>query len=376
MQKRWWWMAVAALVVSACGGGSDDDGSATAANGDVAAEDGGGDASADSTQDDTSTDSGSGDGTGANGQPIESFDAGALGSAPVELVHLLPRDRSGPTPPPPVDPVIDTCAALGADEISTLADDADVFGGYAFEATSLGAACDYRDDTHLVRVIIGRSDQVTSAADGPAMVLPIGAGEVTEQDAPDVASVSVLSEDSFGIDTPFAAYTTTDGLGVLVLNVGGTGVAFDAPERFFAEVAAAAAAGAASAPEPSADVVDQMETVAGDPCTWWSLEEIDAFLVDAPISAQSQPFSDMCRWDDPDNFDVYLEVTVLAPDTPADEFYEPAAAGSPIYLGGFRAPVLVLGDGYAVEIRVATSETDATPAMQALAENLVARAAG
>lgn len=361
-------MAAAALMVAACGGGSDGDGSAV--DDDVA-----GDESGDAGSTEASGDGASGDGVGANGQPIEAFDAGALGVDPVELVHLLPRDRSGPTPPPPVDPVIDTCAAVAADQVSALANDADVFGGYAFEATSLGAACDFRDETHLVRVIVGSVDQVTSAADGPAMVLPVGAGEVTEQDAPGVPSVSVLSEDSFGLDTPFGAYTTTDGLGVLVLNVGGTGVAFDAPDRFFAEVAATAAAGASGAPDPSAEALGQMENVAGDPCSLWSVEELDAFLPDAPITVQLQPFSEICRWEDPDNFDVYVEVSVLAPDTQPGEFYEPVAAGSPVYLGGFRAPAQVYGDGFAVEIRVATAATDGAPAMQALAENLVARVA-
>ena len=59
--------------------------------------------------------------------------------------------------------------------------------------------------------------------------------------------MQLISEDSFGVDTIFAAYTTSGDYGIMVNNTGGTGVDQSSQGVLFARIAVAVAGGASSA---------------------------------------------------------------------------------------------------------------------------------
>ncbi len=164
----------------------------------------------------------------------------ALGTDALDIANLRIAQR-GSSAAPPVNPVIDTCAALPASELDVIANRAaeqySLGEQHAFVAESVGAACRYRSDTHSIIVVVGSADEVN--VDGASVVAPVFAGEVSEFAWADDPSITILSEDSFGLDTPFAAFASAGPYGVAVSNGGGTGIDYSSEGILFAEVAAA-----------------------------------------------------------------------------------------------------------------------------------------
>ena len=180
-----------------------------------------------------------------------------------------PLNRSGPTPPPQVTPVIDTCAALASSDFDAIVNEIATEFSFGedpkFVATTLGAACDYRSDTHLIRVLVGPSEQVNTTAGSPGLSLPIGAGVVSEAVSPEDSAVSIVGEDSIGLVTPFAAFTSSGSYGVMVSNIGGTGIDYSATGLLYSRLASAVSAQVSDTPPPSAEGEEQMENVAAAP---------------------------------------------------------------------------------------------------------------
>lgn len=350
-----------AVLLAACGGTSDDAITGTQAE---AGSEGGEVGDAAGTE-----------GGGVSGEPVR-FDAGALGNEPLNVVDLQPLDRGGPTPPP-VAPVIDTCAALSAADFDAIVASEASFGEETkFVATSLGAACDYTSDTHLVRVLVGSTDQVNTTVDSPGMFLPLGSGAVSETVSPDDGAVTILSEDSFGLDTPFAAFTNSGTYGVMVSNVGGTGIDRGSDGALYSLVASAVSAGVADAPPPPAEEEAQPEIVAGDPCSVWTVAELDAFLIDEAIE-EALTELDSCSWT---GAQVLGEIAlfVLPQDTSVNG-WQPIADGSPVFTHPESEWVFVDAGDVVLNIRVSKdvytsgAGSPGIDAAVALAENLLAR---
>ncbi|MFT7607767.1 MAG: hypothetical protein ACI9MX_000823 [Candidatus Aldehydirespiratoraceae bacterium] len=357
------------LLLAACGSSSDPSPADSAVGGDG-----------------NTTNSGEvgGSSSGSGGEAIP-FDAAALSGEVLNVTDLMPLDRSGGTPPPAVTPVIDTCAALTAAEMEAIVTDVATEFSFGqeldFEATALGAACEYTSENHRVRVTVGSMDEVNTSLDSPAMSLPAGAGDVRESASVDDGAVVILSEDSFGLDTSFAAYTTADSYGLMVSNVAGTGIDYGATGALYARIASAASAGVSEAGAPSEAAETQMANVAADPCAIWTVSELDGFLTEAPITRSSDSnVTDGCQWSNEDAT-ANVQLSALPPDTVASEAYSPIADGSEVHVNAINGRVLVISAGFVVEIDTRFSPDggatayDSATANIALAENILARLA-
>lgn len=354
----------ATLLLAGCGGDSEPN--------DGAAEGGTG-----------GTPSGSGSAAGSGSQDGSSvgFDAAALSTDPLDVAQLRIAQR-GSSVAPPVDPVIDTCAALSAADLDVIANNAAErysFGGkHTFVAESVGAACRYTSDTHAISVVVGSADEVNVDS---AFVLPAASGDVSESPWADDASITILSEDSFGLDTPFAAFATAGTYGVAVSNGGGTGIDYSSQGFLFAEVAAAVAAGTDGAPAPADGA--QAGAISGDPCTAWSVDELDAFLTDASIdSNDAVTTSNGCVWTAEDG-GAEVAINLLDVAEAAALSLVPVAPGSAVLnegSGGRRVYVVTEDAALRLTVRVTDRATlsalDSSDAMIALAENLVVRIGG
>ncbi len=318
---------------------------------------------------------------GGSGDPSVPFDTGALGSEPLNAVHVQPLNRSGPTPPPPVTPVIDTCAALAASDFDVIVNEIATKFSFGedpkFVATTLGAACDYQSDTHVIRVLVGPSEQVSTTVGSPGLFLPPGSGNVSEEISPEDSAVSIISEDSIGFITPFAAFTSSGSSGVMVSNVGGTGIDYSSTGLLYSRVAAAVSARVAAAPPPSAEAEEQLQNVAADPCSVWTVAELDAFLVDATIDrADDANVTDGCRWSSEVTLDqVTLEA--IPPDA-STEGYVPISDGSPVLVKPGTDRIFLATTDIVLRIQVSKEVIesvfyDGTDAGVALAENILSR---
>ncbi len=354
----------AILLLASCGGSTDTQPGSDALGGN---DDGG-----------AASDPGAG---GISEDPSVLFDTGALGSEPLNAVHVQPLNRSGPTPPPPVTPVIDTCAALAALDFDVIVNEIATKFSFGedpkFVTTTLGAACDYHSDIHVIRVLVGPSEQVNTTAGSPGLFLPPGSGNLSEEISPEDAAVSIISEDSIGFITPFAAFTNTGAYGVMVSNVGGTGIDYGSTGLLFSRVASAVSAQVAAAPPPSAGAQEQLGTVAADPCSVWTVAELDAFLVDASIGrADDANVTDGCRWSSEETLDQ-ITLEAFSPGT-STEGYVPIADGSPILVKPSTDRIFLATADIVLRIQVSKEAVgsvfyDGTDAGVALAENILSR---
>ncbi len=320
-------------------------------------------------------------GDSSDGDPAVPFDAGALGNGSLNAVHVQPLNRSGPTPPPQVTPVIDTCAALASSDFDVIVNEIATEFSFGedprFVATSLGAACDYRSDTHLIRVLVGPSEQVGTTPDSPGLSLPIGAGVVSEMVSPEDGAVSILSEDSIGFVTPFAAFTSSGSYGVMVSNIGGTGIDYGSTGLLFSRVASTVSAQVSAAPAPSEQAVEGMENVAADPCSVWTVAELDAFLVDMSIErAEDGNITDGCRWSSEATLDQ-ITLEAFLPGA-ATEGYQPITDGSSVLVKPGTDRVFIVTGEIVLRIQVSKETVgsvfyDGTDAGVALAENILSR---
>ncbi|MFK8022861.1 MAG: hypothetical protein AB8G26_02750 [Ilumatobacter sp.] len=380
------------LVAGACGGSDDTAGIAVSDDGDASSLDDesstdgdeGADASSDPNPDGGDPASSSGDGAEIEGPQrspgdIVEFDVTALSTAPLDVSVLNVVERQGAAPA--VTPIVDTCAALPADAMSAIATDIDARFGFGeeltFTATSRGAACDYRSDTHLLTLTIGPSDEVSRDPLAAGAFLPPGAGDVMTTPWPGDASIDVLSENSFDLDTPYGALTTTGEFGLRVDNTGGTGIDFSPTGELFAEMVAAAAAGVGSAPPPvSGD--DASGASAGDPCSLFTADELEAFLLGTPFGEPMQSFGpNSCAWDGWGSGGASLSVELFAGDTAygASSLEAYGSTGAVFQFIGGGLPVIVSPDGMAqVTLRIDMLDGSIPDdAVLALAENLAVR---
>jgi hypothetical protein len=281
---------------------------------------------------------------------------------------------------PAVNPVIDTCAALPASELDVIANAAaerySLGEQHTFVAETAGAACRYRSDTHSVLVVVGSAGEVNVGT--ASVVVPVFAGDISEFAWTDDPSITILSEDSFGVETPFAAFATAGPYGVAVSNGGGTGIDYSSEGFLFAEVAAAVAVRTDGAPAPADGT--SAGAASGDPCTVWSVDEVDAFFSDASIDANDDvTISNGCVWSTEDG-GTQVRLTLLDPAEAATLAVVPVVSGSAVLeyeLGGDEVLVVTGDAAFQLRVDVFDPETltnvDTRDAAIALAENLATR---
>lgn len=305
------------------------------------------------------------------------FDVGALGSGPLTVADLRPWIPGSPVGPPAVTPVVDTCSLLPAAEFNVVVDALSSefsFGEeHSFEAIPVGAACDYRSETHRVRVVIGSADQVNTSLESPAMLLPPGAGEVNEAGFAEDGSISILSEDSFDLDTPFGAFVSAGSYGIFVNNLAGTGIDYGSTGALYGRVAAAVvASGVDGAPAPTAEALAQMGTVPGDLCLLWTPEEVDGFFVDESVTTENDlGRSNYCGWSsETATADLFVELLPMGEALGGS--FEPLADGRPIYTNR-NGVVVIMTDDFILKISASRSPDSVDDANLAIAENILAR---
>lgn len=296
---------------------------------------------------------------------IAEFDDTALPSSEVTAAQLrVFRPNESVLRLPPVTAVVNPCGALSGADIGTIAEQVDQefsFGSdYAFdEGEEKGAACIFRaEPTHGIGVMIGSADELD--AGGVGLVLPIASGDVTATPWSGNSSVTVYSEDSFGVDTAFAAHTIADGYGILVYNSAGTGIDASNTGELFARLADAATAGVATAGAPTPlDPNANIQTAR--PCSLFEPAELEAFL-GYPVTGEAAINGNECSWGDinqRDGADVRLEILhVTDPSSGIDELV-PSTDIPGLHQDPFGRPYLITGDAV-IEIRVSinTQVTD------------------
>ncbi len=318
-------------------------------------------------------------------------DPSALNTNPVTPADFAVAPRGEREVAPGITPVVDTCAALSGAELASIVEAAaerDAFGGdYPFDdGTPSGAACTYASDTHRLTVIIGSADQVTSDAGNGAVMVPI-MGEVTGSDWAGNSDVTLFSEDSFDLNTFFAAHYVTGDYGVVVNNSGGTGLDPAGDGALFAKIAVAAGNGAASAPGPSAADEGSAVVTTADLCGLYSQAELEAFLGIhlGEATSLSDTGVEACYWSDDNPTQRTIRIDAGAPGelfVPADA--PPTAEDDRIVLSPFNSPsdAYVVVDGVAFSIAVTIFEMvgeenrpspEGTTAAVEIAQNLLAR---
>jgi len=311
---------------------------------------------------------------------IVAFDSAALLTSPLNatVMNYTARQIAEPT----IAAVVDTCAVLSTSAVDAIVADASrrhSFGrSPTFTATTRGAACDYRADTHRITLLVGAADQAGGTSDSEVFVPP-GAGDITAAAWDENPAVQILSEDSFGVNTAYAAMAVVGDRGLRIDNTGGTGIDYSATGELFAELADAAAANVGSAPPPrSADELNAGAAVPGDPCSIWTAAELEAFLMGTPFGEPNNSSGpNSCSWDGWDRDGASLSLRIEDPDDTYNiSILEPVGSSGGTYTfqsGGL--PVLIVID----DIPRATLRMDMLDgsipddAVVALAENLFTR---
>lgn len=355
---------VAVAVVLAGCGGSDDGGAAAGSEATEGADTNGTDSGGANSG---GTDSGEG-AEDWSGTEI-AFDASGLSTE-----RLAPISGSAPA----VAAVVDTCAALSAEDVAATheaVEDEYSFGGsHSYTASADGASCIYTgDDVHVIALTIGSTAEVFPDSSSAGLPLPVAAGELTAVPWTSDPAVSILSEDSFGIDTVFAAHVAAGDLGLIVGNLGGTGVDSSREGELFARLVTTAAERVDSLPrvdsEPNAPTTS--------PCEVWTVAELDAFLPDTSVTSDSEvTMTDGCVWTTAE-FDHEVLLAIVGEDELSSSDYAPVSDDSSV-LRSTYGQVLVRGaDGshYRVDVRYYDAAVDGAAATLALAENLAGRVA-
>ncbi|MEM9714727.1 MAG: hypothetical protein AAGA17_21075 [Actinomycetota bacterium] len=372
-------LVTVALLIAACGSSDSDDSSDGAEVATDTGTEAGNDEGADPVED-PGADSGADTGTGADEGGLLAppdvemlpFDASALPGTPIGGVGTGSGGGSA------VPAVVDTCAALPAEQFTAVVNEAEAEFGFgateAFAASADGAACRYEAVTHVVVIVIGPGDVVTPSGDSPAVRLPVASGEVSGMPWASDPAITILSEDSFGLDTPFAAHASAADLGVVVSNAGGTGLDPGADGELWARLADAAAAGVAAAPAVENDG-GAAAAPPVDPCAVWSVEEIDAFLPGFTIDSNSElALGGGCVWSTPD---FAVEVRLRVQDAASFTDGTPVSEGSAVLtVADFFREVWVEQGSEVVTVSVEVFEGDpfgGYAASVALAENLASR---
>ena len=369
-------VAASCLAVTACGGG--DSGGATGERGSPSdsAESGDSESSGSDSSDTGSSDGGDDivvAGPQRSSGDIVEFDSTALPTTPLDLAVLNYSERQRAAPS--VQPVVDTCAVLPA----SVADDiANGLGqSVAFTATTRGAACDYKSDTHFFTLLIGSSAEVPSDPVANNAFLPAGAGEVSTTPWATDSSIVILSEDSFDLDTPYGALTTAGDYGVRVDNTGGTGVDPGSTGELFAKLVAAAVANVGTAPPPAAND-DDSALPTGDPCSFWTQAELEALFMGTPFGEPTQVEGpNSCRWDGWDRNGASLSAQIFGGgnEYSFDSMEAVGSSGAVYTFIGGGLPIIISPDGVAqVTLRIDMLDGSIPDnAVIALAENLATR---
>ncbi len=360
------------LLFAACGGGSDD-------------------SSVSSSTDDTGAEAGS-ESTAADsidtGGPVIAFDAGALGTTPLQLADIRVFEPGvDATRTVTVDAVVDTCSLLSGADLSAIVQtlsEEEAFGdGPVFaDGELLGAECTYVSDTHAVSLVAGPIDQVNP--DAATLITPIAAGDLMAIPWSSDGAITVLSENSFDLDTPFAAHSASGDVGIFALNSGGTGIDFGSRGELFARMASAAATNVASA-GPAVPLDESLNIQTAQPCALLNAEEVDAFFVDyALLPNEAGDLSEVgdggttCAWGS-FNGGVELRIDIehasTAEDRPDAMVSELSQAVRTDVFGSY-----ITTDIATVRIRVNINEplsgsgsADTRGATEALAENIAVR---
>lgn len=365
--------ATLCLVAAACGGA--DSGGATGEGGSSASPVPAGSNNSDSS--DTESSGGGDDivvaGPQRSSGDIVEFDSTALPITALDLAVLNYSERQ--LAAPSVQPLVETCAVLPA----SVADDiANGLGqSVAFTATTRGAACDYKSDTHFITLLIGSSAEVPSDPLANDAFLPAGAGEVSTTPWATDSSIVILSEDSFDLDTPYGALTTDGEYGVRVDNTGGTGIDPRSDGELFAQLVAAAVANVGAAPPPAAGG-DDSALPAGDPCSFWTQAELEAFFMGTPFGEPTQlEGPNSCRWDGWDRNGASLSAQIFGGgnEYSFDSMEAVGSTGAVYTFIGGGLPIIISPDGVAqVTLRIDMLDGSIPDdAVIALAENLAMR---
>ena len=287
-------LAAATLLTTACSSTSSIEASGSdASQTPASAEDNSSNASAGSAQEPPVTDE--------QAQPSTSNPA-ALPTIPISAADVrVFRPNETVLRLVPVTPVVNTCGALSGAAltgiVAQLSTEFSFGNGPAFPDGELrGAACVYQSDTHGIGIIIGSANEVT--VDASSNVTPVASGEVTGTPWATDPSVTVLSEDSFGLDTPFAAHTSTSEFGVIAYNASGTGIDFGSDGELFARMAQAAIAGVGAAgPVVPVDPAANIQTAR--PCDLFESSDFATFL-GTTVADQEEvaPGGTECEWGD------------------------------------------------------------------------------
>ena len=213
-------------------------------------------------------------------------DAAALSTDEIPLRNVQypdAADSDTDSNPLLVDPVIDPCSVIGAEEVSRIVN---TYSGNVF-STNIefnagvvdGAVCTFSVDTHAIDVFINTETVVNS--DIGYEVVPVGVIPSFDEPWPTNSAVTIYVDDLFGLRYVYGAHTSAGDFGVYVSNRGGTG--FDGTDNGdpYAEIALAAAS------ILSATTVDAGQTDGGsgddgvfipDVCSYWTRAELEVFL--------------------------------------------------------------------------------------------------
>jgi hypothetical protein len=315
------------------------------------------------------------------GDKVE-YDKDALPTTPLNVAALNFSQKKVDSPT--IQAIVDTCAVLPpstVDAIVVAAASRHSFGqNPTFTATTRGAACDYGSDTHLITLLVGSTDEVPgdSPTDNSAFVPP-GAGEITATAWDEDSAIQILTEDSFGLNTAYAAMTVVGDIGLRVDNTGGTGIDYSSTGELFAELASAAAANVRAAPPPKSGDGPRADTpIVGNPCSIWTAAELEDFLLGTPFGNPSNSGGpNSCGWDGWDRNGASLSLQVLNPvDTYSIDILEPigSSQGAYTFQGGGLPIVVVIDDIPRATLRIDMLDGSIPDeAVVALADNLVSR---
>ncbi len=166
----------------------------------------------------------------------ESSESGSVESQPLE------------TPPaeiPNVDPVVDTCSIMSAEQLTEITNAIAANYGSSerdYTAELDGATCRYTWDNSIVDITIGSSSQVSN--DLSTVPIPLGAilGEATTTPWENDGSVTIFADDWNGVIVQFGGHTQSGDYGIRIMNVGGTVVDPSLEGQLYGEVLVAAVA--------------------------------------------------------------------------------------------------------------------------------------
>ncbi|MCB0996852.1 MAG: hypothetical protein KDB21_17280 [Acidimicrobiales bacterium] len=367
------------VVAAACG---DDDDTTTSDAGTSEAVDGPADT-------DGAGDGGS-DGGDSGGATIDTaslvFDAASLptDAIPAALIDFSGVGSEAPSMYPPA--VVDTCAAIDAATFDEIVAEYDSFGDSdSFSAAPLGSACRFSAITHRIDVIIGSPDDLGD--DFIDSILPIAAGDVSTRPSSLDPDAEIITEDSFGIETPFAWRVSNGELTVVVRNTGGTGLLIgdDDAEEGFTATALAALEGAAGLPAGGAPA-EATDDSAADPCAVYEPAELEAaFGVPFTETPNSGDDFTYCDWTN-DEIDLDVRLELFGPDANPLLIGASEELGDNRWTGGFLGSRFHLGDDYRFSVEIITysdayglegdpgTSKDAGPLADALIDNILARA--